>query len=376
MRTKNKAPQWRMGALALAALLLTALLAGCGGSASKQDAMAESAAAVSPNNDTTYDTGDYGAEEAPMAAAAAGTEAAPMPETYEGETGTEADTDVGAGDSPALDVPQDDRKVILNAYLEMETLDFSRTSAAINAAISKHGGYVSAADVRSGEVQQQAGNRTANYTIRIPAEKYTLFLSDLEGAGNVVNRNESSEDVTAQYVDTESRIAALRAQEARLLELMETAGSLKDLLTIQEQLTDVQYEIERFTSQKQTYDGLVAYSTVNLYLYEVAKIEDPAPVTYGERIAQAFRETWAGVASFFQEMGVGLVYGLPFLIVLAVAAVIIVPILLRRRKKRREEEAAGHSNAPSIKQGTIKPEEAPGETRDAAPQEQAPDKKD
>lgn len=247
--------------------------------------------------------------------------------------GEDATAGADLGDTPSLTVPQDGRKVILNAELSIEALDFTETCAAIEAAATKAGGYISGTDLYASEAD--IGARTANYVVKVPAENYRDFMDEIGEAGNVTSRNEASEDVTRQYVDIEARLTALRAQEARLLELMEKSASLKDLLTVQEELTEVQYQIEDYMAAQNTYDHLVAYSTANVYVYEVRQITEVPPEQYGDRLGSAFRESWQNFARFWQEFTIGFVYFLPGILVVVVILVVVL-LILRRVMKRRK----------------------------------------
>ena len=66
------------------------------------------------------------------------------------------------------------------------------------------------------------------------------------------------------YVDMQSHVKALRTEQNTLLELIEKADKLKDIIALQSQLTQVRYEIESYESQLRMYDNRVNYSTLNL----------------------------------------------------------------------------------------------------------------
>ena len=69
----------------------------------------------------------------------------------------------------------------------------------------------------------------------------------------------------------QSHKKALLAEQESLLSMMEQAESIEDIIAINEQLTDVRYQIESMESQLRTYDNQVDYSTVNLYIDEVER---------------------------------------------------------------------------------------------------------
>lgn len=245
------------------------------------------------------------------------------------ETGEEQNT-AGAAKGPSLTQPQDNRKIILTANLTIETLDFEKTVSSLQKAVAASGGYVAATNMEGGE---NSSRRTANITFKVPAEKYSGFLESAGQSGNVVNRSETSEDVTSTILDVESRLKSLRTQEERLLKLMEEVGSLKDLLTIQDRLTEVQYEIENYTANKKTLDYLVSYSTVEIYVMEVFKITEIPPVTYGSRAVNAFFDSWSNVWKGVKELSILLIWLMPLILLLLIAGIVVFSIVKIRNKK-------------------------------------------
>lgn len=296
-------------ALALAAGLLTGCGAGSGGTT-----------AASPE---TYENGmDYAVSEETADAGLSGTEADRLS-------------------------PNDGRKIIYNASLEMETEEFDATRDKLLEAASAASAWVQSSD-EGGSAEN--GSRWVRYTFRVPSDSYADFLNDAAAAGNVTYKSETTEDVTADYVDLEARLESLRTQEARLLELAQQAGDLADLLAIEEQLAQVRYEIESYTGQQRVYDSLLAYSTVDVSLDEV-RILTPVSGNFGSRAVTAFKESWRNFADGVQDVAIGLIYLLPALLVLA-AVVLAVFAILRAARRRRPQKPVQPPPAP--------PAQAPG----------------
>lgn len=313
---QNRQTIKRFAGLLLVLALAAAMLCGC--SSSSSTAMYNTAQA--PMRDTgSYETDlatEYGAEPSYLAedALAAGGEAASN----------------HAG-GPTFTQPQDGRKVIMTAWLNMESLAFDETCATLQQAAQEHGGYISATNISNNSYDN---TRNASITIKVPIGNYAALLQQVEASGNVTNRSESSDDVTQQYVDVESRLNSYQRQKQRLEELVEQAETLADLLEIEAQLAEVQYQIEYYTTSLRNLDELTAYSTVNVSVQEVKEITQPKPETYFDRIGRAFQESWQVASSFFQQLFIALIYMLPFLLVLAVLVVIIL-LIVRRAKKHR-----------------------------------------
>ncbi|MDY4167452.1 MULTISPECIES: DUF4349 domain-containing protein [Eubacteriales] len=289
-------------AAALAAALFAGLLTGCGGSSTA----VTSSAAVQE-----------------MAGAA----------MEDAANGTGTGTGVTDLDSGAL-TPQDSRKIIYNATLWLETKQYDQASADLLEAASQAGAYVQSSE-SSGSAER--GDRSVYYTLRVPADNYSEFLNAAAQAANLVRRSESSQDVTAEYVDLEARLASLEQQRQRLDELAAKAESLEDLLAIEQQRSEVQYQIESYTGQMNVLQDQISYSTVEVYLDEVTELTPQSP-SFLSRVGSAFRGSWNGFVSVVQELVIGLIYLLPFLVVAAV--VIVLVVLLARRAARKRPQPA------------------------------------
>ena len=289
-------------AAALAAALFAGLFTGCGGSSTA----ATSSAAVQE-----------------MAGAA----------MEDAANGTGTGTGVTDLDSGAL-TPQDSRKIIYNATLWLETKQYDQANADLLEAASQAGAYVQSSESNG---SAERGDRSVYYTLRVPADNYSECLNAAAQAANLVRRSESSQDVTAEYVDLEARLASLEQQRQRLDELAAKAESLEDLLAIEQQRSEVQYQIESYTGQMNVLQDQISYSTVEVYLDEVTELTPQSP-SFLSRVGSAFRGSWNGFVSVVQELVIGLIYLLPFLVVAAV--VIVLVVLLARRAARKRPQPA------------------------------------
>ena len=279
----------------LFSLALAASLAGCGGAASS------TAAARASYSSMDSAPQAYAADAGGTAAEAAGT----------------SDLSDAVQNSADL-LPQDGRKIILNATLSIEALDFNATCTALARAAQSCGGYVSSTSIDT--PAYEGAYRTAYYQFRIPAEQYSVFLDGAGSAGNLVSKQESTQDVTSAYVDVEARLKSLKLQEERLYAMMEQAGDLETLLAIQNQLTEVQYQIESYTAQQRTYDDLISYSTGRCNgrggKADRRKNRDVRRPRIRRLPPQARRDFGYGA----QDFAVGFVAALPTLLALAVLA--------------------------------------------------------
>ena len=236
--------------------------------------------------------------------------------------------------------PATNQKLIRTVKLEAETEDMDALLADVESRIASLGGYVENRNVYNGGAGSRR-NRNATMVVRIPADKLDGFVQQVSGVSNIISHSENTRDVTLNYVAAESRVTALQTEEARLLELLAEAKDLKDLLTLEEKLTDVRTELEQHKSQLKVYDNQVSYATVNLSITEVVEYtvtEEPKPEpTFWQRLGGGFVESIKGVWTICKEVVIWLVCALPYLVLPGViVAVILIPRAVRRRKAKKQ----------------------------------------
>ena len=245
-----------------------------------------------------------------------------------------------------------DRKIIRTVTMSCETKAYDDAVTVIMTALNTHGGYVEASNTTgTGYDDVKNSERRATYTLRVPAEKLDLFLETLrtdEGI-RILSQNATSSEITATYYDTVSRLETLKAEKASLTAMLEGFTDYKDIsnmLKVQERLYDVIEEIEALQTKLNLYDGQVAMSTVHLTLREVivyTEVAEPDP-TFGQRVKEAFVESWTDFGRGWQNFFVWFIEAFPTLLVVvgihAGIFFIIYGSVKRGQKKRAAREAA------------------------------------
>ena len=229
------------------------------------------------------------------------------------------------------------RKWIVTVKMEAETDDLDVLLAQLESKIAALSGYVEDQQIYNGSAYSGRRYRYANLTVRVPADQVEAFTEHMDGVSNIISKNKTMDDVTLQYVATESRMKALKAEEERLLELMAQAENMSDLLQIEARLTDVRYELESVTSQLRVYDNLVDYATIHLNLTEVQEYTPVEEETLWQRISGGFVESLKNLGNFFVELFVALIVGLPYLVFIGAIVVVVVIFSRKAAKKRREK---------------------------------------
>lgn len=238
----------------------------------------------------------------------------------------------------------DSNKIIRTANLTIQTTEFDDAVAALNKLTGEQGGYFETAEVESGGYYNQYANRSAYYVVRIPKENFVAFRDGTGGIGHVYSISENTQDVGETYYDTEARLATLTTKRDRLLALLEKAEIMEDIITLENALADVQYEIDMHTATLRKYDSLIGYSTFYIRINEVVKItEDPgAKETFGSRFAASLKAGFEDFGESLQDFALWLARNLIGVVIFAAIVVAVVIVvrrqILRRRTRKTQSE--------------------------------------
>ena len=237
------------------------------------------------------------------------------------------------------------RKIIRNASLSVQTLEFDAFLEKLTEAVSEVGGFIESSEIGGRTYYNQSKLRNAYLVIRIPADRLDAFLNTVDGLGNVTSKNTGLRDVTTSYIDSEKHLEALRAEQTALMEILKNATTVEDIITVQDRLSDVSYEIESYESILRSYDDQIDLSTVTLNLNEVERETIVEEETFGQEVSRRFKESMEDVGDGFRSFGIWLFGNAPRIIVFllingAIALIIIFSIRggIKRRAKRKAKK--------------------------------------
>ncbi len=295
----------------LSVLLAVALLmTGCGASSKYESASAE----------------------APMAA--------PMEEAM-AEEAIEMEMADTAGATTTANISQTaqvNRKLIRTFDMQIETKEFDSVISGIQAKVQELGGYIEQSSLDSGSEYYSSYNRYSNMTVRVPSDKLDGFIQGVKDTANVTYISESTEDITLKYVDVESRKIALETERDRLLELLEKAETVEDIITIESRLSEVRYQLESYTSQLRTMDNQVDYSTVYINIHEVQRESKVEPKTFWEEVKEEFGDSLYDMGRSVRNFAIWFLGSSPILIVWLVVIggiVIVIRFVGKKRKLKK-----------------------------------------
>lgn len=337
--------------LCLTGLLLAALLTGCGSSGGSKNMYMEEA----------YDAGGTGYAAADNAAAeeyGLYDSAAKM----EYETATTAEAVPQEMPEYSEDIMQtDDRKLIRTVDLYAETENYDSLLVDLEAQIAELGGYIEYQYQYNGSSYSGYNEtRNANLSVRIPAKRLDEFVRRVGEQSNITDREERVEDVTLQYIDLESRKKALVIEQDRLLELLEQAETVEDIIVIEQRLSEVRYELENMESQLRTLNNQIDYSTVNINIREVRRLTPVEEKTAWDKMKNGFVESIYRIGDDIEDGFIGFVINIPYLLIWVVIigiAFFIVRHILRKRKQQKAAKEQEWQEAQQKQQEMLGKEE-------------------
>ncbi|MBR3298008.1 MAG: DUF4349 domain-containing protein [Clostridia bacterium] len=247
-----------------------------------------------------------------------------------------------SGEQPVFD----GRKLIRDAELSIQTLEFDALLSELNRRTAELGGYVESSSTSGRSYYDARSLRRADIVLRIPSERLDEFLGAVNEICNVTSSFEKVQDVTSQYIDLEARLASLRTEYDSLLGLLEKADSLDSIITLQNRLSDVRYSIESYEAQKRSFDGRVAYSSVTMQIREVERETAVGKESFSGEVSRRFSESLSDIGGGFTRFAAWLLGEFPrILLVLIIAAAIVLAIVFLIRRLSRSTAKRESSSA-------------------------------
>jgi len=218
------------------------------------------------------------------------------------------------------------QKLIKEGRLSFETTDLSKTRAQVLTAVQNSSGYIS-----SDRESKEWDRNVQEITIRVPSKNFDRLVEAVgQGVKSFEVKDLSVRDVTEEYLDVEARVKTKKELEARYLQLLQKAKTIKEIMEVEQEIGKLRSDIEAAEGRLKYLGNRVALSTLHITFYQ--KIEFPEAEKqgprFGKEFAEAFVSGWNGLIWFL----VGLVNLWPFLLIIAG-----VVVLWRKVKKAKKD---------------------------------------
>ncbi|MDR0944322.1 MAG: DUF4349 domain-containing protein [Ruminococcus sp.] len=289
-------------------------------------------------------SGASSAEYAPSAAAAAGDgySNSSSDVMYVTETASEYYDQSGENLPAAGEQIESEKMIIRNAELTIQTLNIDDTYNKLTGKLYELGGSIFAENSYKNDFSAEA-----SLIFKIPPQNLDKFLAYAEECGNVTNKNVTSEDITSQYIDTEIRLENKKRNLEKYYGYLDEATRSSDVIAIQN-------EIDRITSDIESYQGMLNYwsrsvseSTVNI---EIRQLQDPNEIeiedvefstlsleNMGKIMANGVKKCADVIVTILQWILIVIVTLSPVILLAAVIVTIIILIVKRKKRVKKQQ---------------------------------------
>jgi hypothetical protein len=163
-------------------------------------------------------------------------------------------------------------------------------------------------------------------TFSVTSAQYTQIEEYLAGyaqqhGGKLTSLHESVQDVTNDYIDTQSRLTNLRGEQQRLLTLLSNSTALGDIITVESKLTDVEGQIEEIEAHLNALKNQITFYTVTIGLQPITPVTPPPPSSTPWSLGQVLHDSWIAALGFGQGLATLLIW-------LVVFSIYLVPVAL------------------------------------------------
>jgi hypothetical protein len=298
--------------------LSAVFLAGCGGGGSAGTSTQGTVGRGAPAQ------GSAGANSAPVAA--------PGAPSVSGVSAGPAE--VSGPGAPVIGVGP---KLTKSASLDLQVKDIAAAAARVRSiatglqaqVLSEQIGKGSPGGPRPLQSEPDPLNGFGTLTLSVPSDQLDTALDQLARVGTVLGRNVSSQDVTFQYVDTESRLKTMRASVDRVRALMVQAKDIGQVVTLESEMSRREADLESLESQLGALKTSVARSTVTVSLSTPGN----GPVTHNGFL-EGLRSGWDAFTASASGLVTAIGAVLPFALFFALVGTPLVWWLRRRRSNR------------------------------------------
>jgi hypothetical protein len=259
---------------------------------------------------------------------------APAMPSEEGKVYTDDYTEYSDAELPPV---SEERMIVRNGDISLVVEDVPQAQEEISQLAVRLGGWVVNSNIYGEEAEMRGW-----ISIRIPSEKFDQTLAELRAlAVRVTSESTSTQDITEEYVDLESRLRNAEATESQYLTLLNRAEEVEDILKIYDALSRIRYEIEQIKGRMQYLEQISAMSQISINLTPELSLRPLVPPGWSadETLNSAIR----GLTTFGQGLGTAFIWIGIFSPIWGTA----LGVTLWRRRKRRQAQASGESRASS-----------------------------
>lgn len=227
----------------------------------------------------------------------------------------------------------DPTKMIRIGQFTLETRTFDEDIKKLLDDLKQFEGLVESSSISKSGYYDSA--RVAQYRLRVPSDRFDNFTETLKTHFTVTYEATQNQSVADSYYDAESRIKVLTTQQNRLLDLMESAETVEEIVYIQDQLMRVEQDLEFNQSTLKKLDNQIDYSTISISMVELLEtqvlIEED---NFMSQLSRAFARGINNVGHFIGNLTISIVENIIPILILLVIVLIGIKVSKRYKKDK------------------------------------------
>ncbi|UMZ73661.1 DUF4349 domain-containing protein [Natranaerofaba carboxydovora] len=209
-------------------------------------------------------------------------------------------------------------KIIKEGIIYLDTKDVKDASEKITKLLEKSEGFV-----EKSTFQQQNDIHYATMILRIDSAEFDSLMDELSNIADVTRMESSTLDVTEKYIDLRARIDVLEAQEQRLIQLLDQADNIEEIINIEKELTRLRENIESSQGRMNYLERAIDYSKITVYLqHKITITTTPDNIITG--FLYSFQNGWNTFVVAMVTLLNGIFMIWPFIILLGVFAYFLI----------------------------------------------------
>lgn len=207
------------------------------------------------------------------------------------------------------------RQIIYSSVLSLVVDDYQAFEVALPGIVESFGGFISNSETNRRVRARQSGS----WTLRVPADNYSVLLSRVTKLGFAESLREDAKDVTDEFVDVQARLRNNTRLEERILKMLdERNGKLSDVIEIERELSRVREESERMEGRLRLLADQASLATIRLSVREEKEFVPPVAPSFADEVSTAWEQSITSLMDFVKGVAILLASLVPWLVAFAI----------------------------------------------------------
>ena len=210
--------------------------------------------------------------------------------------------------------------------ITLESDDPMKSSQVCTEVAVRYGG-----DILNSNTSYNGVNAYVSMTIRVPSTNFEKAMNEIQKAGKATIINSTAEDVTAEFMDLQTRQATLEKLIKKLNSLLDNARNEEAMVQMYEKIAQYEQELESTKGQIKYLQGMTSFSRINIAISKPGVVVD---YPTSNEFVEGLQVIWAAFLKAILYILVVLAVCLPISGII-ILIVWIIKLIIRSSKPRQ-----------------------------------------